>query len=345
MVTIADVAQQAGVSISTVSYVMSGKRAISQDTRDRVVAAIDALEYRPHASARSLASRSTNVIGLQAPLRSGVDVHVVMEIVAGVVREARAHQYDILLLTSDDAEGLNRAAGASMVDALLVMDVESADPRIGTLRELTTPSVLIGLPDGGESLTCVDFDFEAAGRLAAERLIALGHTRIALLGAPREVLDRHTSYADRLTRGFLDACAAHGVTGSMHACPNGVEGADVLDQVLADDPAITGLLIHNEGALAHVAARAARIGGLDALALCPADIFRTVPGLVDGIEIPAEGIGSAATEAVFALLSGESAPRVQLLPPELMSQRAAAALAIDAAEDETAADEAPAAAV
>ncbi|GAA4488179.1 LacI family DNA-binding transcriptional regulator [Microbacterium panaciterrae] len=336
MVTIADVAQKAGVSISTVSYVMSGKRAISQDTKDRVEAAIDALEYRPHASARSLASRSTNVIGLQAPLRSGVDVHVVMEIVAGVVREARAHQYDILLLTSDDAEGLNRAAGASMVDALLVMDVESDDPRIGALRELSTPSVLIGLPQGGEALTCVDFDFEGAGALAAERLVERGHTRVALLGAPREVLDRHTSYADRLIRGFLGACTAHGVIGSVHPCPNSVEAAEVLDEVLAADPGITGLLIHNESALAHVAARAAEIGGLEVLALSPADVSRTVPGLADSIEIPAEGIGEAATEALFALLAGEPTPRVRLLPPVLVSRRD---LVADAASPDEAAAE------
>ncbi len=110
MTTIADVAKAAGVSISTVSYVMSGKRTISAETRERVARAIAELEFRPHAGARSLASRASNVIGLQAPLRTGVDVHVVMQIVAGVVGEARQHDYDILLLASDDASGLERAA-------------------------------------------------------------------------------------------------------------------------------------------------------------------------------------------------------------------------------------------
>ncbi|RXZ67927.1 LacI family DNA-binding transcriptional regulator [Agromyces albus] len=323
MVTIADVAQAAGVSISTVSYVMSGKRTISQDTKERVERAIDALEYRPHASARSLASRSTNVIGLQAPLRSGVDVHVVMEIVAGIVREARMHQYDILLLTSDDAEGLHRATRASMVDALLLMDVESDDPRIATLRELATPSVLVGLPRGAEELTCVDFDFEAAGRMAAERLIALGHRRVALLGSPREVIDRHTSYAERLSRGFLAACAEHDVPATVHQCPTTHESVRVLNAVLAEHPDVTGLFIHNEGALAHIAARAATIDGLEAIALCPSDIARTVPTLVDSIDLPAEGLGSAATQAIIALLAGESTPKVRLLPAVLASSRGA----------------------
>ncbi len=325
MVTIADVAQAAGVSISTVSYVMSGKRTISQDTKDRVERAIDQLDYRPHASARSLASRSTNVIGLQAPLRSGVDVHVVMEIVAGVVREARVHQYDILLLTSDDADGLRRAIGASMVDALLLMDVESDDPRIGSLRELPAPSVLIGLPQGAEELTCVDFDFEAAGRMAAERLIALGHRQVALIGSPQEVLERHTSYAERLSRGFLAGCAEHGIPATVHPSPSNHESVEVLKGLLAQHPDVTGLFIHNEGALTHIAAHAATVDGLEAVALCPAHIARTVPTLADSIDLPAEALGEAATQAIVALLAGEAPPKVGLLPPVLASAREAVA--------------------
>jgi len=320
MVTIADVARAAGVSISTVSYVMSGKRTISQETRDRVAQAIADLEYSPHASARSLASRSTNVIGLQAPLRAGVDVHVVMQIVGGIVTEARSLQYDILLLSSDDAAGLSHAARASMVDALLVMDVESDDPRIKTLEGLDVPSVLIGLPAGADGLVCVDFDFEAAGRLAAQRLAALGHRRIALFGAPAEVLERHTSYADRLVRGFLSACDEVGIVGSVHACPTGADSTRVVDAVLAAEPGLSGILIHNEGALGHVAAHLATSPHeLDLIALCPAEMAQTTAGLADSIAIPAEGIGAAAADALRALLAGEQRDKVVLLPPVLAS--------------------------
>lgn len=318
MVTIADVAEKAGVSISTVSYVMSGKRTISQDTRDRVDAAIAELGYQPHASARSLASRSTSVIGLQAPLRSGVDVHVIMEIVAGVVAEARANRYDILLLTSDDAEGLSRAAGGSMVDALMVMDVESDDPRIAALQDLSTPSVLIGLPAGAGDLVCVDFDFEAAGRLAAHRLAELGHSRVALFGAPSEVLERHTSYAERVNRGFLAGCAEQGMEGSVHACPNSADAVGVVDEVLTRAPEVSGVLFHNEAALPHVASHlSGRTPRCDVIALSPLHLVRDVPGMADTIEIPATDIGAAATRAILALLGRKDVERMQLLPPRL----------------------------
>ena len=322
MVTIADVAQAAGVSISTVSYVMSGKRAISQETRDRVELAIDKLGFSPHAGARSLASRSTNVIGLQAPLRSGVDVHVVMQIVTGVVTQARQHGYDILLLASDDAKALERAAKGSMVDALLVMDVESDDPRIDTLTRLGHPSVLIGLPSGRRAIPCVDFDFEAAGWLAVDRLVALGHRKLALIGSPPEVMARHTSYADRLARGFLAACEASGVTGTVHPCPSGPEAIDTVQAVVAADPDVTGFFVHNEGALPHVAARLAELGrsradSLSVVALCPDDVATSVPGLADSIAVPAEAIGAAATDMICEILAKAAKPTVRLLPPEL----------------------------
>ncbi|WP_394550813.1 LacI family DNA-binding transcriptional regulator [Agromyces sp. MMS24-JH15] len=323
MTTIADVAREAGVSISTVSYVMSGKRTISQETRERVEQAMARLDYSPHAGARSLASRSTQVIGLQAPLRAGVDVHVVMQIVAGVVREARLHEYDVLLLTSDDASGLERAARASKVDALLMMDVESDDPRIATLSALSAPSVLIGLPTGAGELTCVDFDFQAAGALAVERLAARGHRRIALIGSPPEVVSRHTSYADRLARGFLDACAAHGIEGTVHPCPSTAEATAVVDEIVAADPAITGVFVHNEGALPHVSARLARLaargeGPSDVIALCPVDVARAVHGLTEAIDLPAEELGSAAARVLNEILAGGAPDRVHLLAPRVV---------------------------
>src|SRR5699024_10073822 len=129
MTTIDDVARRAGVSASTVSYALSGKRTISAATRSRVEKAIAELGYTPHAGARALASARTNVLALMAPLRPDVDVSVIMQFVTGVVTKARSHDYDVLLLTQEDAAGLSRVA-SGMVDGLILMDVEAKDQRI-----------------------------------------------------------------------------------------------------------------------------------------------------------------------------------------------------------------------
>jgi DNA-binding LacI/PurR family transcriptional regulator len=262
------------------------------------------------------------VIGLQIPLRSGVDVHVIMEIVTGVVTRARTHGYDILLLTSDDVRGIERAARGSMVDALLVMDIESDDPRIGALGRLPQPAVLIGLPEGRRTIPCVDFDFEGAGWLAVDRLTALGHRRLVLIGSPPEVMTRHTSYADRLARGFRAACEEAGVIGSVHPCPSGADAVATVDEIVAAEPDATGFFVHNEAALPHVVARLTELGrhGPDApavVALCPDDVARSVPTLVDSITVPAQAIGEAATDAICDMLAGGRQAGVRLIPAAL----------------------------
>jgi DNA-binding LacI/PurR family transcriptional regulator len=321
MTTIADVAQAAGVSISTVSYVMSGKRTISQETRDRVEQAMVDLAYSPQASARSLASRSTSVLGLQAPIRAGVDVHVVMQIVAGALKEARVHHHDILLLTSDDAAGVERAARAGMVDGVLVLDVETTDPRVGTLAELSIPSVLIGLPEGADQLVCVDFDFEAAGRLAAERLAERGHRNVALLGAPPQVQARHTSYSDRLTRGFLAGSAEAQLAATVLPCPAGPGATEVVDALLTDSPETTALFVHNEAALPFIAARLmGSAAPLEIIALSPAELALPVPGVSDVIDLPAEELGAAGARTLLAAIRGERGLGVELLAPHFAGE-------------------------
>ena len=91
MVTIIDVARHAGVAPSTVSYVLSGKRAISADTRQRVQNSIRLLGYHPHAGARSLASNRSNVIALVMPLRSGMHLPVLWRFAGAVVTLSLIH--------------------------------------------------------------------------------------------------------------------------------------------------------------------------------------------------------------------------------------------------------------
>ncbi|WP_418276285.1 LacI family DNA-binding transcriptional regulator [Isoptericola jiangsuensis] len=323
MPTIDDVAKAAGVSASTVSYVLSGKRSISAPTRKRVEQAIADLGYRPHAGARALASSRTNVIGLMVPLRAGVDVSVVMQFVTGVVTQARTADHDVLLLTQDDAGGLERVAAGSMVDAIVVMDVEAADPRIPVLRGLRQPTVLIGLPRDPAGLSCVDLDFETAGRLGAAHLADEGHREIALLGPPPEVMARHTSYADRVVRGYRRTCEERSLVGEVEACETTPEGARrAVDAVLDRAPGTTGFLVHNERALPHVLGRLADLGrpvpdATAVVAICPSSVATAQAVPLPSIDIPGEVIGGVAVDMVLARLDGARPAESRLLAPVL----------------------------
>jgi DNA-binding LacI/PurR family transcriptional regulator len=324
MVKIADVAAHAGVAMSTVSYVLSGKRPISEQTRKRVQASIRALGYHPHAGARALASNRSNVIALVIPLRTGVHVPVVMQFVVSVVTSARVYDHDVLLVTQDEGErGLRRVAGTAIADGLLVMDVELRDVRIPVLRSLSRPSVLIGFPEDAAGLTCIDLDFAAAGALCVDHLADLGHRCVGLVGSPQAVYRRRTGFAQRLLAGFEEAAARRGVTATTHPCEAAPEAAlATVEELLREQPALTGIVVHNEPALQPVLDALRTLGrrvpeDVSVVAVCPDELAQHASPAVSSVAIPAEEVGRQAVDLLMAKLDERHVPDATLLAPRL----------------------------
>jgi DNA-binding LacI/PurR family transcriptional regulator len=243
MVTSRDVARVAGVSQSTVSYVMSGRRSISAATRRRVEAAIEELTYHPNAGARALASQRTQVIGLVVPFTPGADTTGLLPFIETIASCARAADHDVLLVTADEGSaGLKRLAGRSLCDAIVMMDIETDDARIPVAATLSVPVILIGVPGDNAGLHCVDLDFPLAGRMAVEELAALGHRRVVLVGHPAEVVERGVNFVGRFQRGAADAASAHGVALEVVApVAPGRDGAEAaVEQALAVGAAGSG---------------------------------------------------------------------------------------------------------
>lgn len=332
MVTIADVARHAGVAVSTVSYVLSGKRAISATTRERVLASIRALGYHPHAGARALASKRANVIALVLPLRSGMHLPVLMQFATAVVTTARQFDHDVLLVTADEGPaGLRRIAASAMVDGVVVMDVEMRDPRVPLLRSLERPSVLIGFPADAVGLTCVDLDFYRAGEACVEHLVTLGHREIALLGAPSVVYERDTGFAHRTRAGFAETAHRHGVAAVAQPCE---ENYDAVRRELAGllhrHPGLSGLVVHNEAAVGHVLVALPTLGRdvpgqMSVVAICPDEVARRAGPTLTSVLIPAEEVGQQAVSLLMRKLDGEVVPDATLLDPRLTIRASTAA--------------------
>ncbi|PNG20747.1 LacI family DNA-binding transcriptional regulator [Streptomyces cahuitamycinicus] len=324
MVKITDVARRAGVSPSTVSYALSGKRPISDATRRRVEAAVRDLGYRPHGGARTAAGGRPNVLALAAPLRPGVHVPVVMRLAESVVTTARAHDHDVLLLTRAEAEeGLSRALATASVDGLLLTDVGLHDPRLPRLRFPGSPSVLIGVPANPQGLTCVDLDFRAAGEACVNHLAGLGHHTVALVGSPPEVYLRETAYAHHLMQGFATAAARHGLTTSVHpGDPDPATAPRLAERLLREHPALTAAVIHNEPLLGPLITAFEHLGlrvpaDLSVTALCPDDLAVTPRVPVTSVSLPADELGTRAVELLMRKLHGVPVPETTLLPPRL----------------------------
>ncbi|MEU0483501.1 LacI family DNA-binding transcriptional regulator [Streptosporangium sp. NPDC006013] len=323
-VTISEVARHAGVAVSTVSYVLSGKRAISADTRRRVLDSVRVLGYHPNAGARALASKRANVIALVLPLRVGMHVPVLMQFATSVVTAARQYDHDVLLLTADEgADGLRRAAASALVDGLVLMDVELHDSRVPLLRELAEPSVLIGFPADSAGLTCVDLDFARAGALCVEHLAERGHTEVALLGAPSVVYDRGTGFARRTREGFAAAVADTGLKGVALSCEENFDQVSaVIAELLDTRPGLSGLVVHNEAAVNHVLGALRQHGrrvpdDVAVVAICPDDIAERSSPPLTSVLIPAEEVGRQAVRLLMEKLEGHVVPEDTLLQPRL----------------------------
>lgn len=325
-VTITDVARHAGVAVSTVSYVLSGKRAISATTKQRVLASIRALGFHPNAGARALASKRANVIALVLPLRAGMHLPVLMQFATTVVTTARTYDHDVLLVTADEGEaGLRRVAASAMVDGLVLMDVELHDRRVPVLRALPRPSVLIGFPADPAGLTCVDLDFAAAGGQCVEHLATLGHREIALLGGPQVVYDRCTGYALRTRTGFTEAAGRLGLAAIALPCEESPDAVRAeVTELLERRPGLTGLVVHNEAAVSHVLAALATLGrrvpqDVSVVAICPDELAERVSPALTSVLVPAEEVGFHAVTLLMHKLSDTDpeVPDATLLPPRL----------------------------
>ncbi len=324
MVKISQVARHADVSPSTVSYVLSGKRPISEKTRHRVLESIGLLGYHPHAGARALASNRSNVLALVVPIRSGIYVPVVMQFAISVVTAARGFDHDVLLLTQDEGvAGLQRVAGTSLVDALIVMDVELHDARLPVLRSLGRPAVLIGFPAEPAGLTCIDLDFEAAGKQAAEHLADIGCRDVTLIGAPPEVYARGTGFAQRTQAGFEAAVRERGLRGVIWPCdpaPGAVREA--VARVLHERPRLDGVAVHNEAAVPAVlealhSSKRRVPGHVAVIAICPDELAEQSAPPLTSIAIPAAEVGREAVSLLMAKLNGQHVPEATLLTPRL----------------------------
>ncbi|MEU5070544.1 LacI family DNA-binding transcriptional regulator [Streptomyces asoensis] len=336
MVKITDVARHAGVSPSTVSYALSGKRPISEETRRRVEDSARALGYRPHAGARALASSRSNVLALVVPLRTGIHVPVVMQFAVSVVTAARDHDHDVLLVTQEEGEeGLRRVADTALVDALIVMDVQLHDPRLPLLRTLDRPSVMIGFPLEAEGLTCIDLDFRAAGERCVEHLAQLGHRVVALVGSPPQVYVRGTAFAQRVVQGFTAAADRAGIASAVHPCgTTPAEARRVAERLLSEQPALTGVVVHNEAALEPLVDAFEELGlrvpgDLSVTAICPDGLASTLRVPVTSVALPSAEVGERAVELLMRKLGGEAVPEATLLPPTLTRRASTAPRTVD----------------
>jgi len=323
MATIHDVAEAAGVSISTVSYALSGKRSIASSTRQRVTEAVERLGYRPHAGARMLAGARTNILALSAPIRADNHQPTQMRFVTAVVEAARRHDYDVLLLATDDeVSGIRRVASSSLVDGVVAIGVATEDERVDLVRDIDLPASFIGVPSRADDLACVDLDFAEAAVQAVDRLADEGHRVVGVVGHPASYTERDTGFIRRFDEAFATRAVDRGVASATIASDLGrASGARAVDELLALLPEMTALVLHcSEPTAEAVLVRLHQLGlevprDLSVLAACASYEAGELEPALDAIPLPIDEMCSRAVEAAFERIEGREAAGLQLLSP------------------------------
>lgn len=202
-----DVARLAGVSAMTVSNVMNGKQGVAETTRKRVLDAAAAVGYVPNLSARGLARGRTNLIGV---ISHDLTVQYAWEIVRGITDQLAEVGLEILISATyqDASRELERVRflTTGLVDGLILIGPVLEAETFDALKAASTPSVIVDPRKLDVDHPRVFVDNYGGARAAVDHLIALGHTRIALLeGDPTfdSSRDRRRAYEDALAAASI----------------------------------------------------------------------------------------------------------------------------------------------
>ncbi|MFW2513453.1 LacI family DNA-binding transcriptional regulator [Demequina sp. SO4-13] len=311
MVTIGDVAKAAGVSRSTASYALTGKRTISAPVRQRVLDAVLDLGYTPNAGARALATSQTMVIGLLARFLDDEFAPAMLQYVLGVTHGARELGYDTMLVSEEDGvHALQRLSSSRMVDGFVLLNVAEHDDRLPVLSNAPQPGAMVGLPAETDGFDVFDLDFVASGRLMVDTLHELGHRELLLVSQPEDVVARGGAYVWRLANAARERAGELGVTlhhyfGSSSQPGIGTDLHDYLDA----HPTATGLLLNNEAAAAALPSVMSKRGleaprDISVVGRYSNDFARTFSLPFSAIDSAADELGRRAVRQLVARIQG-----------------------------------------
>lgn len=317
--TIEDVAARAGVSRALVSLVMRGSPKVSDRRRAAVLTAAKELGYSPHAMARSLASRTSHVLGVMVS-----DLHNPFwaEVVDGLDASARSAGFELVLNTGGRRPGRERQALTGLLSfrpagiALLGPVLPATSIAAAATH---TPVVLVSRSSRQSTVDTVNDDGRAGSGMAVDHLVELGHREIAHIdgGNGSQSAPRRTGYVEAMRRHDLTPRVIRGEYTEA-------AGALAIRELLADPP--TAIIAAND--LNAVGA----ISALEAAGLAvPKDV--SVVGYdntwlaalrhvsLTTIDQPREEMGRLAAEALIQRVRGERAdPARHLLRPRLITR-------------------------
>ncbi|HUX49539.1 MAG TPA: LacI family DNA-binding transcriptional regulator [Spirochaetia bacterium] len=323
---IADIAQAAGVSVSTVSRILNDKSDVSSRTRAHVLGVIESTGYLPDPHARVLASGRSDTITLIYPVGSDGSDEVMLEFIVSANEVAADERFFFNLSTREATEEqLMSIYRSGRVGGIILMQICLADWRVEYLKERGLPFVMIGRTADCDDLCYVDLDFENAVTSIFDYLVGLGHRRIGYLARTEAVRRAQLGPAVREMSGYRKAMRKHKLE-RLYLSPesNFDSHFESTQMLLRRQPDLSAIVTTwDEGVTGVVEAlrAAGRRIPEDVSVVCSActdKVATSVVPAITSVSIPSRVMGAAAARMLVKRLRDPGTPPEQLLlNPEL----------------------------
>ncbi|WMM72340.1 LacI family DNA-binding transcriptional regulator [Rhodococcus pyridinivorans] len=323
--TIKDVAEHAGVSMSTVSYVLNDSGPVAPDRRTRVLDAVRVLEYSPNESARNLKRRSASRIGMVVPDLTNQFFAMITE---GVHQAASARDVLVVLVvpgsSEQSEEAQTRLLRSQRVDGVIYLTSTGSMPEACYELARSGPVVLVDEQIPGIDLPAVVCDSRRGARQVAQHVLDKGHRDVAIIGGPEGLWT-----AQQRLAGYREALAGAGIDPDTVPVYYGdyqqSSGRDMAERALAAQTRPTALICANDlmavGAMEYCREQGLRmpedvsIVGFDDLPLSSL----LTPRLTT-VRQPARDMGYRAATVLFDLIENRTPEPMDPLPTTLQDR-------------------------
>ena len=210
-VRLTDVARKAGVSVATASHALLGYRDVSEETRQRVLAAARELNYEVDSLARALVRGRSGLVGILVFVAEGIAHPFFHEVVTSAIEELEALDFNAVVSTVDpgrfEVAPIFRKMIRYRLEGVIVMGIPEDHPAVQRITGKGIPSVFVDAALSGPGYTSVRTDNRLGGYLAARHLLAMGHRRVLFVNDLSDAM----IFRDR-QEGFLAAFGEHGLS-------------------------------------------------------------------------------------------------------------------------------------
>jgi len=333
-VTLKDIAEKSGFSVTTVSRALAGYSDVNQQTRQHIIAVASEAGYQPNLLARQFRSQRTHTLGVIVPVHDHTFISgFYNQLMLGIGAAASHEHYDLLISAQDagdedEVAAYQRLVAGNRVDGMILARTRQNDARIQYLKARGHPFVVAGRAAPGEisDFPFIDVDSQTGIYQVVEHFVGLGHRDIGLILPPPEMAFtgyRHAGYREGLAAAGIPYTPEYVVHGDLW-WSGGYQGAQTL---LESHPELTAIIASNDlmaiGAMSLIQSKGLAVGrdvavsGFDDI---PAAEF-SYPSLTT-IHQPIYDIGQRLVKILSEIIAGVTPQQLQAVLPGTLIVRA-----------------------